>query len=138
MSKLTTKRLREIIMDSLYREAEIPGHDRSKPPEDAKRGIGVMRKMAFHPERVEKYRTEIKEMISELNPTFFEGKSGGGWSFLNLAFDKNDRQWGEQPDCDDLICISSALGLCEFPLPRETWKFLPGGMPYVVFKNETK
>jgi hypothetical protein len=132
-----------IIKDSLYTSEELISlvGTAEVPPPGALFGEAVMRKFSFHPDRLEKHRDEVVAIIEQLNTNFLAEDQGGtgGWSFLNLAFDKDGIQWGEHVNCDELIAVASALGLAVFPLPqREIWKALPGGMPYVTFRLTKK
>lgn len=74
-------------------------------------------------------------MLAELPEPFFDN-GGGGWSFLNLCTDRHDRLWtGEHSVCEQLIVLAQALDLATYPMPRDMWEILPGGMPYVMFKR---
>jgi hypothetical protein len=71
-------------------------------------------------------------MLLELPDTFMKTK-GGGWSFLNACMNKNGEQWTAfHPKVQELFCLGLALDICSYTLPREMWKVLPGGMPYLV------
>lgn len=70
-------------------------------------------------------------MLSELPDQFMLSK-GGGWSFLNVPFTKDEKFWGEQPDAECLICLGIGLNLAQFQLPRFLWAAFPGGVPYVT------
>lgn len=130
----------EIVKDSLYKSEELSDPNTTEPPEGALIGRGIMRNFAFHPERLESHRAEVVAMIEQLNKNFLptEQGGGGGWSFLQLAMDKDDHQWGEHPDCEELIAIAMGLGLCEYAVPQSMWKHMPGGVPYVIFRLTPK
>ena len=92
---------------------------------------GVMQVCKFNPERLESHRQDVIDMVKQLNPTFIND----GWSFLNLCMDANDNLWtGEHVVCEKLIMLGIGLGIAQFPLPREFWSMLPGGLPYVNFE----
>lgn len=93
---------------------------------------GLVIKFGFHPIRLSENKSAVQKFISEMKPEFIRTK-GGGWSFLNLCFDKHDVQWGEHINCEQLVALAIALKLGEYLMPREMWEVLPGGMPYVVF-----
>ncbi len=122
---LDAGRVNEIFMSCLFKEAE----DKSNYTV----GQGVMNKCGFHPERLESYRQEVKELCSELPDEFHQGK-GGGMSFLNACMDRHGNHWAEHPTIDMLFILANALGIASFCMPREMWGMLPGGMPYLVFK----
>lgn len=128
--------IREIVIDSFYPGIQ-PGDE---IPENALKIQGIMRTFVFNPERLETHRAQVVAIIDQLHTEFLaedEG-GGGGWSFLNLCMTKDDMQWGEHMNCEDLIVIATGLGLCEYSMPRQFWSALPGGMPYVVFRKEKK
>jgi len=126
---IDAKRLEEITVQSLFTEKELNENPEIK--ETATKGECIRASFGFHPERIESHRAEVIAMLRELDLNFYESK-GGGWSFLNLPFDKNGNQWGEQSNADMLLLISNALGLMKIQMPREMWKLCPGGVPYVV------
>lgn len=96
---------------------------------------GVMHKVGFHPQRLEKHKQSIAEMCDGLSSDFKE-KGGGGMSFLNMCEDKNGKQWaGMHQTMDELVTLGIATGKMSFLMPREMWNMLPGGMPYVVVKE---
>lgn len=93
------------------------------------RGEGVHSRFLFIQAKLEEKRADVVEMLKEL-PKPFRKTEGGGWSFLNACMTESGEQWGEHRNIDELICLGRALGLVEFPMPREMWNVLPGGMPY--------
>ena len=128
MSKLTAKRVEEILIDCLFRE----GEDQSA----AIKVEGIINNFGFNPERIEKYRDEITEMLMEL-PDEFRQSGGGGMSFLNACVTREGNQWGEHHSMENLVCLGIAIKRAQWLLSREMWAAFPGGMPYFVFKDET-
>jgi hypothetical protein len=90
-----------------------------------------MHKFGFHPGRINDYKQEIIDILSNL-PDEFMREKGGGWSFLMACNDKEGHQWGEHMNMDELFSLGQAIGAVKFQLPRAFWSALPGGMPYVV------
>lgn len=41
-----------------------------------------------------------------------------GWLVLQFPMRRDGKQWGEHQNCDELICLWNALGLCLFTLDR--------------------
>jgi len=121
------KRTQEILMDCLYKPEEVAD---GVPPKDSVIVDGVLHKFALHPARVESHKAEIAELINELPPAFHKS-NGGGWSFLNLCVDKNEVQWGEHRNCEELLVLAIATKQGGLLTPREMWPILPGGLPYV-------
>lgn len=121
-----------IMKDCLFKNEELPS-DGSVPP-NAKTVKGIVRTFGFHPERLENHRQEVLAIIEEIPQAFLED-SGGGWTFMNLPMDKNENQWGEQTNAEDLLVLAIGLGLADYLLPRDMWSSLPGSMPYVVFRK---
>lgn len=122
-------KVRATLLKMLFEPEEIVD---GKPPENAIVVDGIMTKYAFHPGRTEACKEDIRWLLNEM-PDAFQLKKGGGWSFLNLCMDKHDVHWAEHPTMESLVCLGIAAGMASFPMPREYWKMLPGGMPYVVF-----
>lgn len=108
-------------MDCMFKD----GEDIS----DAKIAEGVITKFGFHPSRLESHRIEIGELLAEL-PEQFQQSKGGGWSFLNACMTKDDDQWGEHRDIDQLLCLGIAIDQAKILMSREMWSAFPGGMPY--------
>ncbi len=67
---------------------------------------------------------------------FHENNPSGGWTFLNLCNDKNGNQWGEHRNMEELVCLSIALNMGKYLMPKVLWGSLPGGMPYISFNTE--
>lgn len=89
----------------------------------------------FNPERLEKRRQDIHDMLAEL-PDVFKTGGGGGGSFLHACMDKHGNLWtGEHRTQEYLVMLGIAIGEVEFCLPREVWSVLPGGMPYFEVKQ---
>ena len=126
------ERVTKIVKDSLYKPEEIT--DKEKPPEGAIVVDGIMRKWGFHPERLLSHKEEVREILNEM-PETFHMKGGGGWSFLNLCMDKNNNQWGEHANMDELCVLAIGLKMGKWLMPRDVWEVLPGGMPYVGFET---
>lgn len=95
----------------------------------------TMQTTAMVEERLQKYEDTILALIGELSDDFIDGK-GGGMSLMNLVVDKHGNQWGEQWQADLFFALAKGLSLARFCLPREMWSSLPGGMPYVSFRNK--
>lgn len=122
----------KIAKHSLFKEEELEdGHT----PEGAFIGKGIVRTFGFHGERLKSHDEEVKDLLRNLDGNFMKS-NGGGWSFLNMPFDKFGNQWGEQIDAETLLAIGNALGYVDFCLPKEMWGALPGGVPYIVIDDE--
>ena len=87
----------------------------------------------FHPARIDAARADIKTLADEIVPDEFRASGGGGMSFLRLCVDRTGAQWGEHKNMQELVCLCIAAGLASYPMSREYWNILPGGMPYVMF-----
>ncbi len=124
MKEISSTRLHEIIEDCFKGD----GSDLIKIE-------GVRSSFLFHGEKLAKYREELRQMIGLLNPKFLTAKEGGGggWSFLNLPFDKNEHQWGEHLQAEILTVLCLASKLAARLMPIEMDRIMPGGMPYFVF-----
>ena len=118
-----------ILLDSLFKDEEITN---GKPPDPHIEARGIVNNFAFHPERLESHRENIRAILN-LMPKGFHKATGGGWSFLNLCNTEAGDQWGEHHNMEELIVLGIGLGMAKFVMPRDMWTILPGGMPYVVF-----
>jgi len=123
------ERVEVIMRDSLFTDKET--NNAESLPVDAVLVEGIINKYGFHPGRLETHRKEVREILKLLPDTFMKEK-GGGWSFLNLCYTKDDVQWGEHKDMEALCCLAIGLDLAHWQM-REMTSILPGGMPYVVF-----
>jgi hypothetical protein len=94
---------------------------------------GVVIKTKFCSERIEKFRDQIITFLKELHPMFF---SKTGWSFLNMAYDKNTMPWTDyHRSCDELVCLGIAIGKVKFEVPRQFWSVFPGGVPNIIIEE---
>jgi len=119
--KLSSINVNEVFMDCLFAAGEETiTHVVGK---------GILNDFAFHPERLEKHRDEIKAMLLQLPETFYASK-GGGWSFLNACMTQEGEQWGEHESMQQLLALGTATEDAKIMLPHDMWDMLPGGMPY--------
>lgn len=93
--------------------------------------------VGFHPERIEKHRQEIREMLLQLPEGFFKDK-GGGASFLQAACAKDGELWtGFHTEVEKLCLLGLASKQMRMLTPdAEIWPMLPGGMPYLRVEIE--
>lgn len=127
MTHLTSENVNEIFLKCLFDKGE--NHDKYTI------GEGVKLKVGFHPGRLKENETKISEMLNEL-PSSFKKSGGGGWSFLNLVEDKNGKQWTDLHErADQLVALGTASGKMSYLMPRDMWRNLPGGMPYIVVND---
>lgn len=127
---IDAKRISEILDDCFFTEAEM-SIDLGGEKRDHIAAQGLRCMVALHPGRVAKHKEEVKKILSNLGDEFMIEK-GGGTSFLNMCMDKNGNQWGEHPDMDELVMLGVACGFVSFPIPKDLWMTLPGGMPYIA------
>jgi len=93
---------------------------------------GVLTKASFCVKKLEENKSNISDMLNDL-PDYFKKGSGDGWSFLNMCEDKNGVQWTDfHATVDELVCLGIAVDKMSYLMPRDFWKVLPGGMPYLV------
>lgn len=126
--ELTSELVLRTYIDCLFRDGE-----------DTNTAViteAVMTTSGFNPERLKENEGKIIEMLNEL-PDQFKASVGGGWSFLNMLEDRHGNQWtGLHESMDQLLALGKAIGKISFPLPRDMWNVLPGGMPYVTYNDE--
>jgi len=116
--ELTAQRVNELFLDCLFKDGE--DHTNHIAVE------GLTENFGLHPQRLESHRQEIKELLDELPEQFKEG-----WSFLQACVDKHGNQWAEHPTMQELFVMGIGLKLAEYCAPRDMWRILPGGMPYI-------
>ena len=131
MKELTSENVSEIFNDCLFKDTEIVD---SKPIVEPAKGEGVINTFGFFPERLEAHKTEVEEMLSQL-PDGFKKSKGGGQSFLSACFTKDNIQWGEHMNMEQLFALGQALKLVSYPLPKNMWNALPGGVPYITIND---
>lgn len=127
---INTERIEEILVDCLIKESDNVNGE-CLPYNEFTVVDGIVNKYAFHKNRLESYRDEVQNMVNNLCPELKEGIS-----FLNMCMDKDNNQWGEHRDCENLLCLAIGLDILAYPLPKEVWAFLPGAMPFIVLRNK--
>lgn len=131
---LNTKEVHDLFLKLLFKEDEID--ENTQQPKDGVSTIkveGITQNFGLHEGRVLEHKDEIHAMLEELSPLFKEG-----YTFLQMPFDKNDRQWGEQPTAQELLVLGMAIGELKYCFPREMWMVLPGSVPYIVYTGGKK
>lgn len=138
---ISATRIREIMQYSLFSEDEVNRARKKDGTFDAACVIAKMiggNTLVFCWIRLKEFKSEIRKYLDLLKDEFKE-HVGGGYTFLSMCVDKNDRQWGEQISGDELFTIGNALGLCDFCIKnRLAWRHLPGGVPYIVILDKPK
>lgn len=97
---------------------------------------GIMGRYAMNKTVLEIHREVVTDWLNELPAEFHKiGTRDGaqdGWSFLNVCTDRHGNLWtGMHQTCEELLVLGMALNMVTFMLPRDLWKVLPGGMPYL-------
>lgn len=76
-------------------------------------------------------RQHIEDMLNELPKGFKQG-----WSFGEMYRTEDGRQWAYKiRDMEALMVLGVAIGWLKYPVPKNLWWSLPGGMPYVVLSK---
>jgi hypothetical protein len=88
-----------LLMKCLFQDGEIV---EGKPPVDAILVEGIVQRFGFHQGRVAEIKPRLKEILADMQDPFFKEKSGG-WSFLNLPFDRHGQHWGEHRNVEQLV-----------------------------------
>ena len=128
MIKLSSENVTATVISCLFNDGE-----------DTKAAVivnGIMKNIGFNPLKLQDNKENIIDMLMQL-PIVFRESSGGGMTFLNACQDIDNDQWtGDQSIMEDLFLLGIAIGKVEWLLPKEFWKTLPGGVPYVVIKDK--
>lgn len=125
--KLTSEAVSDIMKNCL---SEVECDDAS-----VKVVQGIVYSYAFKKSALLANAAKITDLLKQL-PTGFMASQGGGMSFIYAAMDKDDNQWGEQCNAEQLMCLGLAIDKVGYCLPREFWSALPGGVPYFYVKGE--
>lgn len=138
MTKINAGAVEAAVIACLFQDHEI---DRDAVmagtlPETGIVVEGIISKYLLNITKVEAYRDQVLTWIRALDPKFHKG-AGGGFTFLNLPFEADGTQWGEQRNAELLYVLANALGLAYYCLPRKMWGSFPGGMPYIQFDPGT-
>jgi hypothetical protein len=122
--QLTAAAVQAIFEDCMFKEGEPTDHYIPV--------IGVVTNLGFHPERTPANKEKIVSLLHELPKDFLSSElgGGGGTSFLQAPFDKDNVQWGEQMNAEQLLCLGMAVKAVIETLPKSMRKALPGGVPY--------
>jgi hypothetical protein len=126
--QLTAENVNKIFTDSIYNGGSDIG-------ENEIMGNGVMHDFIFNRQKINRHTEDIANMIDQL-PYNFKKSVGGGWSFLNMAIDKDGNQWADfHETMERLLALGTAINKMGFAAPRGMWNILPGGMPYVYIND---
>lgn len=133
--ELTSDNVTEVTKACLYQDGEVTSED--EIPEGSVVVAGILNSFAFHPERLESHREDVRSMLNQLPGEFIDG---GGWSFLNMCLRKDGEQWtGLHLVQERLAALIIGLGYgAWFPPTRDSWGVMPGGLPYLVVSKEAK
>lgn len=125
------------FMDCLYSDEEVAKFGQEVLAAKCVTVQGIFHTFGFNPDKLEKHKDRIFQILLEFPDQFMSSK-GGGWSFLNACNDKEGNQWGEHQNMEQLICLGIAIGKAKWMImPRPVWKTLPGGMPYFVVLDKS-
>lgn len=127
---LTDANVNTVFEDCLYSDEEVIAHGRAEIVKKALIVDGMIAKLAFNPEKIEKRREDIKSMLAELPDEFMYSK-GGGYTFLAACNDRHGNQWTNlHKVMDELFMLGQAIKCARYSFPRDFWRALPGGFPY--------
>ena len=138
MTELNTENVDRIFADCMFRSHEEYEECKKEGLHFFVRSIqNTNVNVGFHPERIEKHRQEIREMLLQLPEGFFKDK-GGGASFLQAACAKDGELWTEfHTEVEKLCLLGFASKQMRMLTPdAEIWPMLPGGMPYLRVEIE--
>ena len=125
---LTSENVHNTYKECLLKDEEVADNS---PLVDFVIGEGISHAGVFNSERLEANREKIANMVDEI------ASIENGPSFLNMCVDKNGNLWtGDQGTVDLLVQLGTATEALSYPLPRDMWEALPGGVPLVVRNHE--
>lgn len=122
---LNSENVTAVFTDCLYKDNENA---------DYIMVCGVVTDVRLHRGRLDQHKTDIKDMLSQLPPTF-QKDIGGGWSFLHANETANGVQWtGFHAVQEQLLLLGMGVGFVSECVSRQFWPQMPGGMPYYVIE----
>ena len=120
--ELTGENVEKTFVECLFKE----GEDTSK----AIMAQGVTGQFGFNPDRLQEHKADIASLAKQL-PDEFKTSGGGGSSFLKACNNAKGEQWtGLQQFMELLLVMGIATGVITYPMSKEMWDVLPGGVPY--------
>jgi hypothetical protein len=122
-----------LTIDALFAVFTVCSDRSTDATEDWITVTSVANTLRYSKSRLVIHRAQILALLAEL-PDEFRAVAiggGGGWTFLNMCYDRHGRHWGEQSHMDLLVSLGLATGAVRFMFARELWPALPGGVPYV-------
>jgi hypothetical protein len=130
--KIDPNQVEQVFRGCLFRDDELAGGR----PDNVVAVDGVVAKFGLHPGRLEASREVVKNWLLLL-PKEFRKDSGGGWSFLNACVQDNGEEWTSlHQRMEQLFVLGIGLKMVRLLTPKDTWRALPGGMPYFVVDLE--
>lgn len=104
----------------------------------------VTRLFDFRLDRLKEHEPEIRAMLDRVDPKFKESGGHGAWyGFFNLTTYPDSYEsahevpaWAPPGHAEWLLALGLAIGKVRWLSPRETWKDLPNGLPYLVVLAE--
>ncbi len=88
---------------------------------------GVLSRFGLNKARLDANAADIAELLNELPSEFKDG-----WTFLNMCTDKDGNNWTDlHQTMEQLVVLGIGVNKISYPFPKEMWKALPGGMPYI-------
>lgn len=128
VNKLTASRVNELFATCLSQ------HPLANLDDDDIIIEGIKMNVAFSKKALAIVSDDIKALISQLPENALDTSEGKGMSFISLCNDKDGELWtGFHRIIEELVMLALGINCCSYLLPKELWKALPGGMPYLVF-----
>lgn len=123
---MNAKRIKEILLDCLFKDNEIVD---GKPICEMTKGKGIINIFGFHKNRLTSYQNEIIDMLYDLPESFITGDN-----FVNAHVDRHGNSWGEHQDMSNLFALADALDLVIMS-PRSTWD-MTLGVPLIIITTK--
>jgi hypothetical protein len=128
--ELTAKNVTAIAENCFFTEAELAAvEDR----EDLKpiKAPGITVSVGWHSQRIKENEANILDLLHQLPCGFQKDDPAGGLSFRAACETQKGIQWGEHRDVELLFLLGLGIDAVEYLVPREMWRVLPGGLPYL-------
>lgn len=127
--ELTNENVESIFLDCLFKENELVD---GQPIENFCMAEGVINTVCFNENRLNQHKKEIEDLIDKIL------NIGQGIPFVVMCESVEGYQWtNDHVYMEQLMLLGIGSEILIYPVGRELWNILPGGLPYII-KNREK
>ncbi len=134
--ELPAKNVHDLFWSCMWNKEELDTLSKEELMERSKVVQGVAKTFGFNPYRLQSHRDEVKDLLSQVNPGFWDNSPEKGMLFIELGVVFSTKQlWGEHPTMEMLMGMAIGLGLMKYLMPRTMWA-LTMGVPMLAIVSE--